>query len=217
MCSATSGYTSSQRRLTQPCGGTHSVLCFFPFAQRVGMRGLVSLPKSSLALASSEGEPGSPLEIEEPHAVTSPSSRQPMSVRIAGRLPSSAAFSARQGGGARSAGPIRTRTPPARQRGRVFGRCLKNTAIAGNMRSSAVILTLSLAGACNRTPEVKPEASPTETTKPVVSALPAPAPPVATRSFKVPGSERVVAIGDVHGDLRALRAALRLAGAIDSD
>jgi hypothetical protein len=36
-------------------------------------------------------------------------------------------------------------------------------------------------------------------------------------SYRLPGSARVVAIGDIHGDLNALRAALRLAGAIDSD
>lgn len=85
------------------------------------------------------------------------------------------------------------------------------------MRSSAVILTLSVASACNRTPEARPEGAPAEVTQPVVSTLRAPAPPAATRPFKLPGSERVVAIGDVHGDLRALRGALRLAGAIDSE
>jgi hypothetical protein len=85
------------------------------------------------------------------------------------------------------------------------------------MRSSALILTLSFAGACNRTPEVKPDAARVEAAKPSQSALPAPAPPTATRPFKVPSGERVVAIGDVHGDLRALRSALRLAGAIDSE
>lgn len=34
-------------------------------------------------------------------------------------------------------------------------------------------------------------------------------------SFRFPGASRVVAIGDVHGDLAATRRALRLAGAID--
>jgi hypothetical protein len=64
---------------------------------------------------------------------------------------------------------------------------------------------------------VKREAPPAESASPLVSTPPAPPPPAATRSFKVPASERVVAIGDVHGDLRALRVALRLAGAIDSE
>lgn len=40
-------------------------------------------------------------------------------------------------------------------------------------------------------------------------------PPAVERSFHYPAAERVVAIGDVHGDLSATRAALRLAGAID--
>ncbi|WP_437735216.1 metallophosphoesterase [Sorangium sp. So ce1335] len=45
-------------------------------------------------------------------------------------------------------------------------------------------------------------------------AAPAP-PPDADRSYARPAAERVVAIGDVHGDLAATRAALRIAGAID--
>lgn len=40
-------------------------------------------------------------------------------------------------------------------------------------------------------------------------------PPDADRSYAYPAAERVVAIGDVHGDLAATRAALRIAGAID--
>jgi hypothetical protein len=83
------------------------------------------------------------------------------------------------------------------------------------MRSPAAFLTLCfVTGACNRTPEVKPEAAPAKTATPQPSAAP---PPTATSSYKLPGSERLVAIGDVHGDLRALRATLRLAGAIDSE
>ncbi|WP_437279980.1 metallophosphoesterase [Sorangium sp. So ce375] len=45
-------------------------------------------------------------------------------------------------------------------------------------------------------------------------APPAP-PPDADRSYAYPAADRVVAIGDVHGDLAATRAALRIAGAID--
>ena len=35
-------------------------------------------------------------------------------------------------------------------------------------------------------------------------------------SFQLPAAERIVAIGDLHGDVSALRAALRLGGAIDA-
>jgi hypothetical protein len=41
-------------------------------------------------------------------------------------------------------------------------------------------------------------------------------PPGNDTSFRFPGAKRMVAIGDVHGDLEATRAALRLAGAIDA-
>ncbi|MEI9951120.1 MAG: metallophosphoesterase [Pseudomonadota bacterium] len=41
-----------------------------------------------------------------------------------------------------------------------------------------------------------------------------PARPIDT-SFQLPAAERIVAIGDLHGDVSALRAALRLGGAID--
>lgn len=51
---------------------------------------------------------------------------------------------------------------------------------------------------------------------------PAPAPPVATLEVPPPTTidempPRLVAVGDVHGDLKATRDALRLAGAIDRD
>lgn len=51
----------------------------------------------------------------------------------------------------------------------------------------------------------------------------APAPPpaqekvAATARFRFPAAPRVVAIGDLHGDLAATRAALRLAGALGAD
>jgi hypothetical protein len=46
-------------------------------------------------------------------------------------------------------------------------------------------------------------------------ALASPAPVRALPAAVLPAPERLVAIGDVHGDAHALRAALRLAGAID--
>jgi hypothetical protein len=54
----------------------------------------------------------------------------------------------------------------------------------------------------------------------VAPSAPAPALPVgvpAPDDFRYPASERVIAIGDLHGDLAASRAALRLGGAIDAD
>jgi hypothetical protein len=51
-------------------------------------------------------------------------------------------------------------------------------------------------------------------------AAPAPAPPAAAepeRDFRYPAPERLIAIGDMHGDLARARAALRLGGAIDAE
>lgn len=41
-------------------------------------------------------------------------------------------------------------------------------------------------------------------------------PPIQDTSFRYPSAERIVAIGDLHGDMSATRAALRLAGAIQN-
>jgi hypothetical protein len=84
-------------------------------------------------------------------------------------------------------------------------------------------LTLALGATtgCDRTPEAKPTppivppASPAP--PPATLAVSASAQPSAAASFRLPSQPRLVAIGDIHGDLKALRAALRLAGAIDGD
>jgi len=85
----------------------------------------------------------------------------------------------------------------------------------------ALLLTAAFACSCSRTPEAKPDApTPSAQTAPIA---PAPAPAAAgptldaAASYRLPSSARLVAIGDIHGDLAALRGALRLAGAIDSD
>jgi len=91
------------------------------------------------------------------------------------------------------------------------------------MRSSVafLILTLGHAAACSRTPEPKPDAAKPVATTAASGAAPAPSdvpPPHAfVGQYQLPGAARMVAIGDIHGDLRALRAALRLAGATDSE
>jgi len=51
--------------------------------------------------------------------------------------------------------------------------------------------------------------------KPAAQAVKSEPPLARDSSFQLPSAERIVAIGDLHGDLNALRAALRLGGAID--
>ena len=73
------------------------------------------------------------------------------------------------------------------------------------------------------TPPVTPTSAPASTTAPAVAvkdtsprgttAAPVATPPKITRH---PGSERIIAIGDVHGDLEAFKRALTLAGLIDN-
>lgn len=90
------------------------------------------------------------------------------------------------------------------------------------------LIALITATACERTPEIKPSppapvtatparALPVASTIPATGATTSAAAVAAPSSYVLPGSARVVAIGDLHGDLNALRNALRLAGAIDSD
>jgi len=77
--------------------------------------------------------------------------------------------------------------------------------------SLALLATLALG--CRRE---DPTPAPTKTApRPAPKASAAPAP--AAAPFRFPSAERIVAIGDVHGDLEATRRALRLAGAIDEE
>src|SRR3954470_11632582 len=75
---------------------------------------------------------------------------------------------------------------------------------------------LTLAVACGKTaPPSLPDAG-TERQRPAKPATPVKVEPAPTdASFQLPAAERIVAIGDLHGDVNALRAALRLGGAID--
>jgi hypothetical protein len=86
--------------------------------------------------------------------------------------------------------------------------------------SSVKFSTLLLAlWACDRTPEAKPDSATLEQRPPAARPAPAAASaaPASNADYRLPARSRVVAIGDIHGDLAAMRRALRLAGAIDSD
>ncbi len=78
------------------------------------------------------------------------------------------------------------------------------------------VLLLSSLVACEARPPATP--SPTPATKATQAATPeAATPPTIPAVTRLPAPARLVAIGDVHGDLEATRAALRLAGAIDDE
>lgn len=89
---------------------------------------------------------------------------------------------------------------------------------------AATLLAGACASACDRTPEARPSppSPPAPAPTPATSALTPPtsssaSSPAKPENFRLPSSARLVAIGDIHGDLKALRAALRLAGAINTE
>jgi hypothetical protein len=92
-------------------------------------------------------------------------------------------------------------------------------------RHSCSLLWLGLVAACQGAPAEPPGANdvprPAVTARGPASAESRAAAPVANlahrdTAFRKPAADRVVAIGDLHGDLAATRRALRLAGAIDA-
>jgi hypothetical protein len=83
-----------------------------------------------------------------------------------------------------------------------------------------VLAALIVAG-CSRdaaprsAPEPAAPSEPIAVTPPAPAATPAPAACGAGPALRYPAAKRLVAIGDLHGDLAATRGALRAAGAID--
>jgi hypothetical protein len=90
--------------------------------------------------------------------------------------------------------------------------------VSSHRAAQSLLASLLLVAACDRKPEPSPTnpAPPPTPTATTASAPPVPA-IVVTLSSKIsrPAPARLVAIGDLHGDLAATKRALRLAGAID--
>lgn len=85
------------------------------------------------------------------------------------------------------------------------------------LRTVALVFALTLSAACGKTePRSIPDAGiERPPAAPAVSAVKVEAALAPDPSFQLPVAARIVAIGDLHGDVSALRAALRLGGAID--
>jgi hypothetical protein len=75
------------------------------------------------------------------------------------------------------------------------------------LRAFSAVALLTLGLACDKRDEA-PKGEPAPVQKPV---------PAEDPSIRIPVPGRLVAIGDVHGDVEATRTALRLAGAIDAE
>ena len=81
-----------------------------------------------------------------------------------------------------------------------------------NRPSSVLLLALSMTSACSK---AEPERPPPVAAAPKAAAQRAPIALETDPSFRFPAAERLVAIGDLHGDVAATKRALRLAGATD--
>lgn len=84
--------------------------------------------------------------------------------------------------------------------------------LARALLSGASLVVLASLAACQRSVQPEPASRAASTSSPA----PAAPKPEADRSYRHPASERLVAVGDLHGDLTVTRKALRLAGAIDA-
>ncbi|HEY6725918.1 MAG TPA: metallophosphoesterase [Polyangiaceae bacterium] len=82
-------------------------------------------------------------------------------------------------------------------------------------RASAVALGLVCVAACQQSRQKPVAQEKTAVATAAVSAKPPQRPAEGLTEFRFPEPERLVAIGDLHGDADAARAALKLAGAVD--
>jgi hypothetical protein len=84
--------------------------------------------------------------------------------------------------------------------------------------SRRVLALALLLSACDRSPVPEPASASTPAASSAAPLAVATSSPIVTLSSRLsrPAAARVVAIGDLHGDLESARRALRLAGAIDA-
>src|SRR4051812_5354914 len=89
--------------------------------------------------------------------------------------------------------------------------------------ASCSLLALALFVGCSKTDAPSTNVSGSARVQATTAAAPVPVPPkpsapvvIEDTSFRFPAAERIIAIGDIHGDVRAAREALRLGGAIDA-
>jgi len=81
------------------------------------------------------------------------------------------------------------------------------------MRALLLLTTLSLLASCSSGPEPSTPRHLAESVRAPEAPAPEPVPPLPPATYPAPA--RLVAVGDIHGDVNALRSVLRLAGAID--
>jgi len=86
------------------------------------------------------------------------------------------------------------------------------------MRAAVFAAVFAVASGCDRggTRDQPPLKQPSMPLPTATTPIPAPACTLQPRPLRRPMPKRLVAIGDLHGDLAATRTALRLAGAIDA-
>jgi Calcineurin-like phosphoesterase len=93
-----------------------------------------------------------------------------------------------------------------------YGRCMRF-----HGRWGAIVVGLLATVACEKSGSQAPRADPPAASVPAASPVaPPPVPATLSERIQRPAPERLVALGDLHGDLEVTRRALRLAGATDA-